>query len=222
MVTKDRAGTERTLEAEMFWQKDPETDLSNVLLTFDSPPELRGAALLVLGRKPQNDMFMYLPELGKPRRITESMVSGNLLGTDFTYDDFSRLQGMISNRQTERLADEQVAGRAAYVTLARPISGSDYDRIRSLIDRETCVPLRIEFYEKGGQEPVKLLTVDPAKVSEEKSHWIPRELQLANERDGTSTQVVIEKVELSVPINRKCFSVVELERQGGCQVLPRY
>jgi hypothetical protein len=81
--------------------------------------------------------------------------------------------------------------------------------------------LRVEFYEKGGQEPVKLLTVDPAKVSEEKSHWIPRELQLANELAGTSTRLVIEKLELSVPINRKCFSVVELERQGRCRARPR-
>ena len=220
LVTKDRGGDERTLEARMFWQKDPKTGLSNVLLAFDAPPELRGGALLVLEKKPQNDMFMYVPELGKVRRITDRMVSGNMLGTDFTYDDFSRLQGMISNLRTERLADEQVAGRAAYVTLARPISGSDYDRIRSLIDRETCVPLRVEFYEKGGPEPVKLLTVDPAKVSEQKSHWIPRELQLENALAGTSTRLVIEKLEVSVPIDRKCFSVVELERQGRCRVLP--
>jgi len=223
MVMKDHVGAERTLEAEMFWEKDPETQLSNVLLSFENPPELRCAAVLVRGKEPQNDMFMYLPELGKVRRITQRMVSGNMMGTTFSYDDFSRLQGMISSLENERLADEQIDGRPAYVTQARPQAGGDYDRIRSLIDRETCVPLRVEFYEKGGDEPVKVLTVDPAKVTEEKSHWIPREVRMEDISGGSSTRLVIEKLAVSVPIDRKIFSERGLVQRGRCRAaLPRY
>src|SRR3989304_2440427 len=51
MVMKDRMGVERLLEAEMFWEKDQTTRLSKILLKFDNPPELRGAAVLVkIGR----------------------------------------------------------------------------------------------------------------------------------------------------------------------------
>src|SRR5262245_7025654 len=153
MLMKDRMGVERLLEADMFWEKDQATRLSKVLLEFDNPPELRGAAVLLIEKKPMNDMFMYLPELGKTRRITTQMVNGNMMGTDFTYEDFSRLQGMMSNLQTERLPDEQYADRPVFVTLARPApdTGSDYDRIRSLIDQKTCVPLRVDFLQKGGE-----------------------------------------------------------------------
>jgi hypothetical protein len=216
MLMKDRLGVERTLAAEMFWEKDQQTRLSNVLLVFDDPPELRGAAVLVREKKPQNDMFMFLPELGKTRRITTQMVSGNMMGTDFSYDDFQRMQGMIAGLASEREADEQVGGRAAYVTLARPAadSGSEYERIRSVIDQQTCVPLRVEFFEKGGAGPAKVLTVDPAKVSEEKSGWMPRELQMQDLANETSTRLVIEKLQVSVPIPKKRFSQTELERQG--------
>src|SRR5262245_38334546 len=161
MVMKDRMGVERLLEADMFWEKDPATQLSKVLLQFDNPPELRCAAVLVLEKSPgPNDMFMFLPELGKVRRITTSMVNGSMLGTDFSYEDFARLQGMVGSLETERVPDEPVDGRTAFVTLAKPSEGTDseYDRIRSAIDQKTCVPLRVEFFQKGAEEPAKVLT----------------------------------------------------------------
>ena len=217
MVMTDAVGAERTLEAEMFWEKDPTTRLSNVLLRFENPPELRCSAVLVVGKEPENDMFMYLPEIGRVRRITQRMVSGNMMGTSFSYDDFSRLQGMISSLESERLADEQVAGRAAFVTESRAQPGADYERIRSLIDQETCVPLRVEFHRNGGPEPVKVLTVDPAKLVEEKSHWIPREIHMQDIAGRTTTRLVIEKLKVGVPIDRKLFSERGLVQQGRCR-----
>jgi hypothetical protein len=216
MLMKDRMGVERLLEAEMWWEKDQATRLSKVLLKFDNPPELRGAAVLVIEKKPTNDMFMFLPELGKTRRITSSMVSGNMMGTDFTYEDFARLQGMIGNLEAVREADEQVAGRPAFITVSRPAAGtdSDYERIRSAIDQETCVPLRVEFFQKGIAEPAKMLTVDATKLAEVKTGWMPRELRMEDLRAGTSTSLVIDKLEVSVPIDRKRFSQKELDQQG--------
>jgi hypothetical protein len=216
MVMKDRMGVERLLEAEMFWEKDQQTRLSKVLLKFDDPPELRGAAVLVVEKTPVNDMFMFLPELGKTRRITSSMVNGNMMGTDFTYEDFARLQGMIGNLDAVREPDEQVAGRAAFVTVSRPTAGtdSDYDRIRSAVDQATCVPLRVEFFHKGLATPAKQLTVDVTKLSEVKSGWMPRELRMEDLRGGTSTNLVIEKLQVSVPIEKKRFSQSELDKQG--------
>jgi len=217
MVMTDSQGSERKLEAEMFWEKDPATELSHVLLSFENPPELRCAAVLVREKKPENDMFMFVPELGKVRRITNRMVSGNMMGTTFSYDDFSRLQGMISNLETERLADDQVSGHPVFVTQSRPTPGSEYDSIRSLIDQETCVPLRVEFYPQGAEKPAKVLTVDRAKVSAKKSHWIPREIQLEDLAGSTSTRLVVEKLEINVPIDRKRFSETELLRRGRCR-----
>lgn len=216
MVMKDRMGVERLLEAEMFWEKDQTTRLSKVLLKFDNPPELRGAAVLVIEKTPQNDMFMFLPELGKTRRITSSMVNGNMMGTDFTYEDFARMQGMLGNLETVREADEQIGGRAAFVTVAKPTAGtdSDYERIRSAIDQATCVPLRVEFFQKGIAEPAKVMTIDPTKLSEVKSGWMPRQLRMEDLRGGTSTNLVIEKLEVSVPIEKKRFSQSELDKQG--------
>jgi hypothetical protein len=172
--------------------------------------------LLVLEKEPKNDMFMYLPELAKTRRITSSMVNGNMMGTDFTYEDFARLQGMLGNLDAERLPDEEFADRAAFVTDSVPSADSDseYQRIRSVIDQETCVSLQVEFFEKGHEGPVKRLTVDPSKIEKSETGWFPRAIQMEDLRGGTSTDLVIEKLEIGTEIHRKMFSAGELDKRG--------
>ena len=215
MVSVDRMGVERVLEAEMFWQKDPETKLSNVLMTFDNPPELRGAAVLVLEKKPQNDMFMFLPELGKSRRITSQMVQGNMMGTDFSYEDFQRLQGLLTSLDSKRLPDATLAERPSFVTESVPSDpSSEYSMVRSFVDQETCVPLQVELFVKGSAEPAKRLTMNPKAFSKEKKGVFPREIAMQDLRTETSTTIVIEKLKVGVPIERKRFSAAELDRQG--------
>jgi len=221
MVSTDRLGVERVLEAEMFWQKAAETQLSNVLLIFDNPPELRGASVLVLEKKPQNDMFMFLPELGKSRRITSQMVQGNMMGTDFSYEDFQRLQGLLTSLNSKRLDDVTLGDRKAFVTESVPSDPtSEYTRIVSRIDQETCVPLEVEFFVKGSEGPAKLMTTNPKAVTKEKSGFIPREVAMKDLRTETATSIVIEKLKVSVPIDRKRFSAAELDRQGRFSSAP--
>ena len=215
MVSVDRLGVERVLEADMFWQKHQDTRLSNVLLIFDNPPELRGASVLVLEKKPQNDMFMFLPELGKVRRITSQMVQGNMMGTDFSYEDFQRMQGMLASLESKRLPDATIFERAAFVTESVPSDpSSEYTMIRSWVDQETCAPLQVEFFSKASADPVKRLTTNPKATKKVKTGWMPYEIAMKDLRSETATTILIEKLEVSVPIERKRFSTSELERQG--------
>ncbi len=215
MISVDRLGVERTLEAEMWWEKNQETRLSNVLMTFDNPPELRGASVLVIEKKPQNDMFMFLPELKRTRRITSQMVQGNMMGTDFSYEDFQRLQGLLTSLESKRLPDEAIGERQAFVTESVPSDPtSEYNRIVSKVDQQTCVPLEVEFYTKGEPGPVKRMTTKAESVTKEKTGFMPREIAMKDLRSETATTIVIEKLQVSVPIERKRFSASELERQG--------
>jgi hypothetical protein len=221
MVSIDRLGVERLLEAEMWWQKDQTTRLSNVLMTFDNPPELRGASVLVLEKKPQNDMFMFLPELKRTRRITSQMVNGNMMGTDFSYEDFQRLQGLLTSLDSKRMPDATVAERQTYVTESVPSDpSSEYSLVRSWVDQETCVPLQVELFTKGSAEPAKRLTMNPKAFSKEKVGVFPREIAMEDLRTETSTTIVIEKLKVSVPIERKRFSAAELDRQGRFSSAP--
>jgi hypothetical protein len=86
--------------------------------------------------------------------------------------------------------------------------------VRSWVDQETCVPLQVELFTKQSPEPAKRMTMNPKAVSQEKTGFFPREIAMQDLRTETATSILIEKLKVSVPIERKRFSASELERQG--------
>ena len=59
-----------------------------MLLRVHEPADLEGAGLLLLEKSDRTDMFIYLPDLKKVKRVTSHMLSGSLFGSDFSYEDF--------------------------------------------------------------------------------------------------------------------------------------
>jgi hypothetical protein len=214
LASKDRVGAISTSKATLWW-KQLGDDKSGVLIRFESPTELRDAGVLMLEKDERNDMFMYLPELRKVKRITKHMAEASMFGTDFSYEEFERLQGIAEKAPSERAPDETVAGRAAYVVIAKPApeQESGYERIKAWIDQETCVALKAEFYERG-DAPRKLMTADPATLAQAGSVWYAGEVLQRDLRDETETVLRIEKIEVGVEVPQKLFSVRSLESQG--------
>ena len=107
----DRVGGERTTRAKLYAKKG-EDGLRKLLLRFSRPPDLRGSAYLLLENESgRNDMFLYSPDMGRTRRVTTHMAAGSLFGTDFSYEDFERLQGLADNTKNERRPDAVVGDR---------------------------------------------------------------------------------------------------------------
>ena len=107
-------------------------------------------------------------------------------------------------------------GRPAYVLDVRPTSESDsaYERIVAFIDKETCVLLRSEFYERGDRAR-KVLTAATSTLSQEGDVWLAREYLMRDLRDETETTMIVEEVEVGKAIPRKIFSQRELVSGGN-------
>lgn len=209
---RDRAGDTRRLDATIFWKRG-EDGRSRVLLQVDGPPDERGTAFLLLEREGRNDMFTYLPELEKVRRITSRAISGTFLGTDFSYEDLEELQSVSDRASVERLPDAQVDGRPVYVLSGAPAadSGSSYQRVVSYVDRESCVALRTLLY-RSGEQAHKELVVEWKDVERRGERWVARKATLRNLQDGSETRVVIEKLEFDLALPDGLFSQSELAR----------
>jgi hypothetical protein len=214
MTSTDRVGAETRLEAKIYWQKDKK-GLSKALLRFSDPPDMRDSALLILEKEGANDMFMYLPALKRVRRVTTRMMSGSMFGTDYSYEDFERLQGMAEDLSSERLADAEVAGRKTWVIVSAPKAdhGSDYEKILTYIDTEMCVPLQFEFFEKGNKLR-KRAEVDFSKIVNEGGSWVPTSITMVDMREDTKTSLLVEGLELHAKIPRKTFSQSALEKRN--------
>lgn len=210
---RDRLGQEQVTRAKISGKRF-EDGFRRLLLRFYEPSDVRGSALLILEKENGSEMFLYSPELRKTRRISTRSAAGSLFGTDFSYEDFERFQGIQAHSQTERRPDASLGERPVYVLASTPApeDGSPYESVISFIDKKTCVALKIESYEPGGRLR-KVITADPTQLEQEGGIWFAREVLVKDLRDETQTVMLIEEIEVDQPLPDKRFRLAELERR---------
>jgi len=210
-TTTDRNGAVKETRATIYWLKS-EKGFSEIMMRVSAPPKLRGAGVLVKDKEGDPDRFVYLPALGKVRRVTKGSSSEKILGTDFTYGEFERIEGIHDERLSERVDDAQVAGRAAYVVESFPAEEDDpeFTKVMTYVDRDTCVVLKAEFY-ASGDKLRKVFTVDPDSAEIRAGLNVPMKMRMEDRTEGSGTDLVVKSIEVGIEIPDKTFSRKELE-----------
>jgi outer membrane lipoprotein-sorting protein len=206
----DRSHYEQILEADIFIKRFAE-DQSRVMMVFHEPVDVRGARFLIVEKQPQNDMYIYMPGLFKVRRITSKKISSSIMGTDFSYEDFERIQGMLTDISAEQLPDETLSGRPVYVLASFPEEGSGYTRVATYIDKQTCIPLKTELFERGDHLR-KQMTIDPGHIKQVDGIWYPTELLMQDLRDKTETTLVVKNIQIGTEIDNGLFESEQLKQ----------
>jgi hypothetical protein len=207
-TSRDRVGAKTITSVKMFGRRSDD-GLRQLFVRFLEPEDIRGTALLFLENESGNEVYFASTELEKPRKITGSGRSANLFGTDISYEDFERLEGMRPPERLQRQADETVRGRPVYVIETHP-ENSGYERIVSYIDQESCLPLLMKFYESGGQLR-KELTTNPRANLKHGSVWVPHTALMRDVRDLTTTHLMVDSHEQDVLLPDGIFSVEALQ-----------
>lgn len=206
LESTDANGAAQRIEAQLIWRRTEE-GRSQLRVGVEAPPDLRNTAFLLLEREGGSDMFSYLPELGRVRRLTGRAISGSLFGTDFSYEDVERLQLAAHGAGVARLPDAEVDGRSAYVVAATPApdSGSAYARVVTYLDRETCVALRTDLERETGA-PSKQITAKFEEVRQVGTRWIPHLVTIEDKESGRRTTLTIRKIDFDVDLSPSLFS----------------
>jgi outer membrane lipoprotein-sorting protein len=213
LTSTDRTGGTRTLKAEVHWQQ-VEKSLARTLMEVEAPPADRGSRYLWLEHEDRNDTWVCLPELQRVRRIHESSGEGALFGSDFSYEDVQHVKRISKPNASKRLPDTMLAGREVYIVHADTSKeeGSAYDRILYSIDKETCLPLQIEFFDTP-ENRLKVLKSDPESFSREGDGWVARSVSIENLAAETASVLTVEEIEVDVEIPDRMFSLSYLERR---------
>ena len=214
LESTDRAGDGRRYDMTIEWKKGDDGQ-AKTLMRLTAPPDLRGSAFLMIERENrQPDLFSYLPELERVRRLTVRAAAGSLFGSDFSYEDMRRLQNFADPARSTLLGSEDAQGRPVWriETKPAPEDASAYVKIVSLIDRERCVPLRSELYKRDG-ELTKLITVPPSRVVREGKRWVPMEITIEDKGAGTRSALIVKDVEIDIDIPDKRFTQQALRRR---------
>jgi Outer membrane lipoprotein-sorting protein len=198
-----------TTGAELFWKRG-EDGYSRALIRVTEPRDRAGLAVLALERgEGDPDLHVYMPEARKARRVSGNTIDASMFGTDFSYEDFAHFQGLATDSNMKRLADQDLQGHATYVVETLPGSkGSKYSRILSYIDKEQCTLARMEFFAKNGSV-LKELVVPREAVREVGTRWIPHHVILNDLKRESRTELVVEKIEIDPELSDNLFSVTK-------------
>jgi len=201
---RDRAGVERETLVKIYGRTTPE-GLRQVLVEFLEPKDISGSTVLMLEGKASSETYFRADNDSKPKRITGAARALSLFGSDFTYEDFEFLLSFKRPGETQRLEDDTYMGRPVYVVESRS-ADSSYERIVTSIDKERCVAVKAEIYEKG-RGLRKELTINPSRVIKKGGVWLPQAAVMSDLRDLSSTVMLVDSTDQDVLLDDKLFEV---------------
>jgi hypothetical protein len=189
VTATDRTGGSRTLRGRLYGTT--EGDRLRAMMKILEPADLAGASYLLReSRSAGNDeMYVFIPALSKVRRITGAAIDGSLWGTDLSYSDVKQIQNAFSGASARLEAPATIEQRSVHVMSFVPPKDQEtrFTLIRAWVDRDSCVPLKVEFVE--GSQAVKRLTVKPGDIKQSGKHWYASDAVMSDLRQGTSTRV---------------------------------
>ncbi|MDI3548196.1 MAG: hypothetical protein PWR10_1848 [Halanaerobiales bacterium] len=210
LITENEKGEQRVNKLKIYRKDDGK--LEKQLLEYLEPADVKGTKFLSINNTEtdENQMWLFLPALGRERRIAGHMTEDKFMGTDFTYDEIGGGQSYSDDYQAKRLADEEFAGYNCYVLEMIPEDkDSDYSKVKMWVWQDEMIPLQIEFYNLDGQLSKKLVSSELEK--EDDGDYMPHKVVMSDELAGTKT--IIEILESNdEEVNDQYFTMRYLRR----------
>ena len=192
----------------------PEGD--RLLIRFTLPNDIRGTSFLVREQPGADDeRFLYLPSLGRVRRIAGSETQESFVGSDFTYEDIG---GREFDEYTYALVDENASWTPASGGPARPAwrlesrrkdASAEFPRVVSTVLKDSFLVVGADIYHRRNEQQ-KTYTV--RRLEQIQGIWTVMDSEMANALDRTRTELVVESSVYNVGLSDTDFTRRELER----------
>ncbi|MBF0522893.1 MAG: outer membrane lipoprotein-sorting protein [Candidatus Omnitrophica bacterium] len=185
-------------------------DLTKTFLEFSKPADIKDTRFLSIEEKnADNTQYLYLPALGRARRIVSSQKNLAFVNTDYTYEDMQRRR---PEKDAHKLiAEESLDGHSCFVVESIPRDGaSQYSKRISWIDKESYLVLRVDFYDKKVQK-TKELRVKNFEIKQ--GIWTITQVEMENLKDQHKTLMKLLEINYNQGLVDDLFTVYRLEKQ---------
>ena len=191
MVLRNKSGQEsrRIMENTVLeGDADSKTDGDKTLIVFREPKRIRGTALITHAHTLRDDdQWLYLPALGRVKRISGASKAGSFVGSEFSYEDLAPQE--VDDYSYEYIGDEIVAEQDCFKVIRIPKDkDSGYTRQIVWVDKAQYRIQQIEFYDRKDTF-IKKLTVSGYELYLDQ-YWRPGHLAMINQQDGKSTDMI--------------------------------
>jgi Outer membrane lipoprotein-sorting protein len=172
-----------------------------------------------------DERFLYLPSLGRVRRIAGSETQESFVGSDFTYediggrelDDYTYTFAGPDGETASWAPDAGGSPRPAWrLESRRKDKAAEFPRVVSLVLKDSLVVVGADVYNRRNEKQ-KVYTVRRLEPIE--SIWTVTASEMTNALEKTRTELVVESTDYNVGLKEADFSRRELETlrpaQGG-------
>jgi outer membrane lipoprotein-sorting protein len=207
---KDGATSERLIDQ---YSKDGPKG-SRTVIVFQKPETVAGTRFLTMENPGSaDDRWIYLPGIGKVRRLAASEGSGSFMGTDFSYDDISSTSRAVSLDTHTLLREEALTGgggsAACYVIQSVPKdSAYQYSKMILWIAKDTNITMKIEMYDKRN---TLVKVAEMSGLKDVQGRLTVTETKIATLAAGTSTTIFTDIIKYDDPVPEAVFTTAYLE-----------
>ncbi len=202
MTIVHKSGAKRVREIKAWMKGDDST-----LVKFLAPANVKGTGFLSVN---DND-WLYLPALGKVRRIATKEKGGSFMGSDFSYDDVGGYS-WEEDFHAKLLDIEMYEEDDCYILELIPKNPEDisYNKLKRWVNKENFYSMKTEYYDIHG-DLFKIMY--PSKFEKIEKFWIPKRIEMQNVQKGSKTIIVIKEVQLNPEIPDQMFTTRQLEKK---------
>lgn len=214
----DRQGRmrERQLRVAAFRGSEKGERADRLLIRFLFPNDIKGTGFLVLEHPGGDDeRFLYLPALGRVRRIAGEEKQDSFVGSDFTYEDIG---GRELGDYTYSLAGSaqwtDPAGKkwpAWKLESKSKDANATYPRVVSTVLEDIFVVVAADNFNRR-DEIAKNFEV--RKLEEITGIWTVLEMVMQDRRDRTRTELSVTTAQYNVGLKESDFSRRTLEQDA--------
>jgi len=206
MILRNQHGETSDRFLRSAWLEVP-GDGDRTIVIFDRPADVKGSAVLTFSHKSgDDDRWIYLPAVGRTKRVASSNKAGPFMGSEFAFED-------LASQEPEKyvyrhVRDDVLEGASVWIVERDPLDPrSGYARQLVWYDQAEYRPRKIEYFDRKN-ELLKTLTYDQYERVDR--FWRARIQVMVNHQTGKSTRVEFGPYRLGSGLTLADFSVERL------------
>jgi len=204
MVLTDKKGSTSEQMMDQYEKKDAAGNHRTVIV-FQRPASIKNTRFLTIETTGKgDDQRIFLPKLGKVRRISASEGSGSFMGTDLSYDDISSSNRDVNLDTHKLLREDSFQGNPCFVIESVPLDKNyQYSKMVQWIGKDTYLPWKVELYNAKGRMIKVLETLETA---EKQGYFSPMRRKMSTLDEGTSTEIITDILKYDDPVPESVFT----------------
>jgi outer membrane lipoprotein-sorting protein len=194
---------ERTIEMKN-WVKG--RDYALTLIT--APASEKGQTFL----KRYNDMWHWMPSIGRLIKLPPSMMSQGWMGSDYTNDDILKESSMVTDYRHTLTGEEEVRDIPCYRIRMEPTEDAAvvWGKVIKWISRDHFNQIKSEYYDEDGELVRTELASD---IREMDKRMIPTHLEvIPADEQGKKTVMELNRIQFNRDIPDGFFSQQNMKR----------